>query len=130
MIRLAVEGKLSADRGELDDLARHLDRVGTRTLRTALDLDWTGEQVEMVRQYLEERDIRVGEAAGLYHGLAHPDKYHTPQMIYDDVRAKLAWGALYVYYWWGGGIAADSQDDHGGHVPDHDRENPLGLHNR
>ena len=73
MIRLAVEGKLSADRGELDDLARHLDRVGTRTLRTALDLDWTGEQVEMVRQYLEERDIRVGEAAGLYHGLAHPD---------------------------------------------------------
>ena len=36
------------------------------------------------------------------HGLAHPDKYHTARMIYDDIRSKLSWGVLYVYYWWGG----------------------------
>lgn len=36
------------------------------------------------------------------HGLAHPDKHATAQMIYDDVRSKLSWGALYTYYWYGG----------------------------
>jgi hypothetical protein len=36
------------------------------------------------------------------HGLANPNKCATAQMVYDDIRAKLSWGALYVYYWYGG----------------------------
>ena len=35
-------------------------------------------------------------------GLAHPDKFRSVQSIYDDIRGKLSWGALYFYYWWGG----------------------------
>ena len=35
-------------------------------------------------------------------GLANPDKFRSVQAIYDDIRGKLSWGALYIYYWWGG----------------------------
>jgi len=35
-------------------------------------------------------------------GLANPDKFRSVQAIYDDIRGKLSWGALYTYYWWGG----------------------------
>ena len=35
-------------------------------------------------------------------GLANPSKFGSVQAIYDDIRAKLDWGALYIYYWWGG----------------------------
>jgi len=41
------------------------------------------------------------------HGLADPNKFATAQIIYDDIRAKLSWGALYAYYWWGGASQLD-----------------------
>ncbi len=49
-------------------------------------------------------DFRV---AGLHlspapHGLGNPNKFATTQLVYDDIRSKLSWGALYVYYWYGG----------------------------
>ena len=36
------------------------------------------------------------------HGLAHPSKHDSMQAIYNDIRSKLSWGSLYVYYWYGG----------------------------
>ncbi len=33
------------------------------------------------------------------HGLAKPTQIKTAQMIYDDIRGKLSYGALYTYYW-------------------------------
>jgi hypothetical protein len=39
------------------------------------------------------------------HGLANPVRWRTTQMIYDDIRAKLQWGSLYVYYWGPGGAS-------------------------
>lgn len=73
MIRLAVQGGLSVEQGGLERLAELVDLLGVRMLRTGVNLNWTEKQVEGIRAFLDEREIRVGEVAGLYRGLAHPD---------------------------------------------------------
>lgn len=73
MIRLAVQGGLSVEQSGLERLAELVDLLGVRMLRTGVNLNWTEKQVAEIRQFLDERKIRVGEVAGLYRGLAHPD---------------------------------------------------------
>ena len=73
MIRLAVQGSLSVEQSGLEKLAELVDMLGTRTLRAGVNLNWTEKQVEMIRQFLDDREIRIGEVPGLYKGLAHPD---------------------------------------------------------
>ena len=72
------------------------------------------------------------------HGLAHNERFRTVQAIYDDVRAKLSWGALYTYWWWGGAshlthrmITADMypitiEEIHSGYIKG--RERMITLH--
>lgn len=74
MIRLTVHGGLrGAERSGLEKFAELIDRLGTRTVGVSVNVNWTEEQVETIRQFLDDRQIRVGEAAWFYPGLAHPD---------------------------------------------------------
>lgn len=72
MIRLVVQVGLSPEQSDLERLAAFVDMVGTRTLRTGVNLNWTEKQVETIRRFLDERQIQVGEV-GKYCPLAHPD---------------------------------------------------------
>ena len=75
MIRLAVQGRLSVEQSELERLSELVDMLGTRTLRAGVNLNWTEKQVEGIRKFLDEREIRVGEVPGLFRSLSHPDRH-------------------------------------------------------
>ena len=81
MIRLAVQGGLSVERGRLEALAELVDMLGVRTLRTGVNLDWTQKEAESIRAFLDEREIRVGEVPGLFKSLSHPDRQIREEVI-------------------------------------------------
>lgn len=74
MIRLTLHGGLrEAERGGLEKFAELVDILGTRTVGISVNVNWTEKQVETIRQFLDDRQIRVGEAAWFYPGLVHRD---------------------------------------------------------
>ena len=88
MIRLAVQGRLSVEQSELEKLAELVDVLGTRTLRAGVSLDWTEKQVAGIRNFLDAREIRIGEVPGLFRGLSHPDR-HIREAAVEQYKKKI-----------------------------------------